>query len=75
MAKIKPAPIIDYLTTEEYAEGRHAYKELGPGADCPYPITCTDGRRYRWFMGWFDQKFEGLKCVQPKVVEKIQDTE
>jgi hypothetical protein len=42
-----------YYGTKEYEEGKTAY----PIDNCPYPITTTDSRRFRWYMGYYDARY------------------
>lgn len=60
-------------TAISYQEGFHAFGKAFGSSDNPYPSGSHGGRvgmnddRYRWFMGWYDAKFENIGKVNKQV--------
>lgn len=55
----KPPP--EPETTDEYREGREAREEDADVDSNPYPMgRGLNQSRVRWFIGWYDEKYERL---------------
>ena len=69
-AQADEMPIED---TDEYGEGRVACRDGVSVNDNPHPSgKGMNNQRYRWFVGWYDERMKHLTGADAENLEKVE---